>query len=295
MLLVAFFFLPGMAAGDGPVAFDYILELPANVKTVLVAETDTATLHRYSINEQGRISAQQQPISIGQNGAGKKRSGDRRTPLGVYFVIEELSTTNLHEKYGPIAFPLDYPNAWDTRNSRTGHGIWIHGVTPGAGPRPERDTDGCISLANAELLLLEPYLAPLDIPVIVTRKIRKVSSDEISSTRDQLTDALTSWAQSYKRGDWYGYLSLYAEEFEYRGMNRDEWSTYRLDTVGDRAIEDFVIDDILLVADPEEPDLYLSRFRQSITEAGRTISTAKRLYWRRSEQGVFEIVAEDNG
>ena len=85
------------------------------------------------------------------------------------------------------------------------------------------------------------------------------------------------------------------DTFDYRGMNRDEWSAYRIQTVGDRQIENFSIEDILLVADPEDEGLFLSRFRQRISESGRSVATTKRLYWRKNEQGEFKIVAEDNG
>jgi len=273
----------------------YVLKLPASVKTVLIAETATATLHRYVAAERGLVLGAAQQMSIGQQGVGKEKTGDQRTPLGIYFVMEELDTSNLHEKYGPVAFPLDYPNAWDAAQQRTGSGIWIHGVAPGSGARPERDTDGCIALPNEELLSLWPHLTPLQTPVIVTRNIRRMSRQDIDVTRDQLLAALKLWASSYRDGDWNRFLSLYSQDFAYRGMNREEWSAYRVQTVGARPIDEFTIDDVLLLADPEEDDLYLSRFRQVITESGRPISTTKRLYWRRLPDGDLKIVAEDNG
>jgi hypothetical protein len=150
-------------------------------------------------------------------------------------------------------------------------------------------------LSNEQLLLLEPHLMPLQTPVIVTRTIRMMSRQEIDATRDQLLAALEIWRSSYRDGDWNRFLSLYAQDFAYRGMNRDEWSVYRVQTVGARPIDNFTVDDVLLLADPEEDGLYLSRFRQVITESGRAIATTKRLYWRKSPQGDFMIVAEDNG
>ena len=42
-------------------------------------------------------------------------------------------------------------------------------------------------------------------------------------------------------------------------------------------------------------DFILSRFTQSISEAGRAVVTTKRLYWRKSAGGAFKVVAEDNG
>ena len=273
----------------------YVLKLPASVKAIFIAETATATLHRYVADEHGLLLGEAQRMSIGQQGDGKQRTGDQKTPLGIYFVMEELDTSKLHEKYGAAAFPLDYPNAWDALKQRTGSGIWIHGVTPGSGERPERDTDGCIALPNKELLLLKPYLTPLRTPVIVTRHIRSLSTQEIDVLRDQLLAALDLWSSSYRDGDWNRFLSLYSPDFAYRGMNREEWSAYRVQTIGVRSIDEFTLDEVLLLADPEEDGLYLSRFRQFINESGHPIETTKRLYWRRSPDGDLKIVAEDNG
>lgn len=294
-LFIVLLLLPGLTAKAEALTPAYVLKLPASVRTVLVAETATATLHRYRAAEGSLQAGDTRRMSIGQNGVAKQRTGDRRTPLGIYFVVEELDTSNLHEKYGPAAFPLDYPNAWDTLNDRSGYGIWIHGVTPGGGVRPERDTDGCIALPNDQLLSLRPYLAPMETPVIVTRQLRMVSEREAEITREQLLEALDAWVVSYRNGDWGRYLSLYTDEFVYRGMTRDEWIAYRLQTTGERSIEDFSVADVLLLADPEEEGLYLSRFRQQVTEAGLTVATTKRLYWRKAADGGFRIVAEDNG
>jgi hypothetical protein len=78
-------------------------------------------------------------------------------------------------------------------------------------------------------------------------------------------------------------------------MNRDEWVRYRVETIGARSIDDVLLSDLLLLADPEDAALYLSRFRQTVVEGDRTVVTMKRLYWRRAEDGALRIVAEDNG
>lgn len=294
-LLTVILSLASFVASAEAVAPAYVLQLPESVSTVLIAETATATLHRYEADGDMPVISDSQRMSIGKNGAGKVRSGDQRTPLGIYFVVAELDTTNLHEKYGAAAFPLDYPNAWDETRRRTGHGIWIHGVAPGSGDRPELDTDGCIALPNEHLLSLKPYLEPLQVPVIVTREIRASSDEKASEARTQLLAAIQRWADSYRGGDWHSYLSMYADDFVYRDMTRDEWVAYRLKTLGARAIGDYVLDEVLLIADPEEEGLYLSRFRQTITESGHTLVTTKRLYWRKTAAGDLKIVAEDNG
>ncbi len=272
----------------------YLLQLPDSVKTVLVAETSRSALHRIKHGPDGAAYADERYMSIGQNGVGKQRAWDRRTPLGIYFVTDELDTTRLHEKYGPVAFPLDYPNIWDRINKRSGDGIWIHGVDESAGRRPPLDTDGCIALPNQDILAIEAELLPVITPVIIARQVRWVSPEEIAATRDALKAELATWANSVETGDLHRYLSMYAKDFGYRGMTRDEWAHYRTGTLGAMTIDDFVLEDVLLLADPEESGLFLSRFRQIIVEAGREIVTTKRLYWRRTETG-FEIVAEDDG
>lgn len=273
----------------------YLLEIPIATRTVLVAETQTSTLHVFE-NDGGELRRRDEIyMSIGQNGVGKTRAWDRRTPLGSYFIVERLDTSGLHERYGPAAFPLDYPNIRDRNNRRGGDGIWIHGVTPGGGRRPPLDTDGCIALPNAELLDLEPRLVPGATPVVITRRLDWASPEQLADERQQLRQALARWAGSFEAGDSQRHLSLYAEDFTYRGMSSDDWIVFRTESFHRAPPDEVDIDDILLLADPEEPGLYLSRFRQSITYGDRTVETVKRLYWKKRNDGSLAIVAEDNG
>jgi murein L,D-transpeptidase YafK len=296
LLLLAVLIAPGLTgaqpAGSVPA---YFLQLPASVETALIAEANTSTLHRYVATQQGTKLDAESYMSVGQNGVSKRRAWDRRTPLGIYFINEQLDTSTLHDKYGPTAFPLDYPNVWDRLSGRSGDGIWIHGVAADGGRRPPLDTDGCIALPNDELLAVADLLAPLVTPVIITRDIKWISPQELSQIRERLQSAVDEWANSYLSGDLHRYLALYGEGFQHRGMNKDEWSAYRLQTIGTTKIRDFYLEDVLLLADPEEDGLYLSRFRQTIAGETRTVITIKRLYWRESADGTLRIIAEDNG
>jgi hypothetical protein len=92
------------------------------------------------------------------------------------------------------------------------------------------------------------------------------------------------------------YLEAYDDSFRHWGMNKDEWSAFSMETVGHRPISRVEVSDLLLLGDPVEPGLYLSRFRLKIEEEGaRSVITVRRIYWRRSESGAFRIVAEDSG
>ena len=78
-------------------------------------------------------------------------------------------------------------------------------------------------------------------------------------------------------------------------MNKSEWSVLLRGTHARRAITDVTVNELLLLADPVDDGLYLSRFTLSVTEDGATGDLTRRLYWRRSADGALRIVAEDAG
>ncbi len=273
----------------------FVLEMPDSVSNVLIADTKAATLHRFGRSVSGIVNIEQRYMSIGQKGVGKKRAWDRKTPLGVYFITEQLDTSDLDAKYGVAAYPLDYPNAWDTHKRRTGGGIWLHGVDENGGKRPPRDTDGCLALPNEELLSLGNTLHPLITPVIVARELIWSTPEELEIKRMELRTVLEMWRQSLEESDLTAYLALYSDEFRYRGMDKATWSSYRRGAFDAREIESVKLDDVLLIADPEEPGLYLSRFTQEFVTVSGTVRTTKRLYWLRREDHSWRIVAEGAG
>ena len=70
-------------------------------------------------------------ISTGKRGAQSCAEGDQKTPVGVYRVTAEPAGTEVVRLYGAGAFPISYPNEWDRREGRNGHGIWLHGTPKG--------------------------------------------------------------------------------------------------------------------------------------------------------------------
>ncbi|NCF73155.1 MAG: L,D-transpeptidase family protein [Gammaproteobacteria bacterium] len=272
-----------------------LIRMPESVTTVFVAETSTALFHRFDRSGDNIVQNGSYNMSIGKNGPGKQRSGDRRTPLGVYFVTEQLDTSRLHDKYGVTAFPLDYPNEWDRLSERDGDGIWLHGVLRNGGRRPERDTDGCIALPNADLTLLAPEFRDNVTPVLVTTTVSWIDEGQNSALRLELENRIAEWTNSQRKGDLHAYLSLYSETFQRWEMNKAEWSSLVLQTPGRHRRRNIDSSNLLLVAYPEEDGVYFSRFRLAVVENEREITRQKRLYWRREANGALMIVAEDDG
>ena len=292
--VVIAFFLSTIVSAEEPVPA-WLVRLPESTPVVFVAETSASAFHRFDRSGTGVTKVREDYMSIGQGGVGKQTTGDQRTPLGIYFVTEQLETTRMHEKYGVTAFPLDYPNAWDRRRGRTGDGIWIHGVDPRGGVRPPLDTDGCIALPNERLRALEQSFEPNVTPVLIGRDLAWSDPAAVAEVRDSLEKAVARWTTALEQGDMYTYLDAYDDAFRHWGMNKDEWSAFSMQTVGHRPISRVAVSDLLLLGDPEEPGLYLSRFRLEIEEEARSVISLRRIYWRRSESGAFRIVAEDSG
>lgn len=302
VLVIGMFLTGGLRGEDLPVTASggsllpaYLLEVPDSVTDILIADAGSATMHRFERSGNGVVAVDQRYMSIGTAGAGKQRAWDRKTPLGVYFITETLDTSKLHDKYGVAAFPLDYPNAWDKYNDRTGYGIWLHGVDRNNPQRPPLDTDGCLAIPNEELLRLVDRLQPLVTPVIVAREIEWAEPTDIYATRTEFRAALDTWRESLEGGDLFTYLSMYADDFRYRDMDRDSWASYRYNVFNARKLGSVTLADVFLVADPEVPDLYLSRFTQVLQTTDGPVTTTKRLYWRRSDDSRWRIVSEDAG
>lgn len=272
----------------------YFLEIPDSVDTLLVADASNASLLQFSHSTAGVAYNQQRYLSVGLRGVGKERSGDRRTPLGVYFLTEELDTRRLNAKYGAAAFVMDYPNTWDRRLERTGHGIWLHGVHPDTPIRPPLDTDGCLALPNDQLLDLRPSLTMHSTPVIVTREIEWADPDTLDRDREALKKSLQDWRSALEQSDLHAYMSLYHDEFEARGMNKREWARFRMAGFNATPFAAIDVDDVLLMRDPEEQNLFLARFRQTADRGSGPVTTWKRLYWRRTDAG-FRVITEDAG
>jgi len=144
-----------------------VIQIGPGTDTVLLVEADRSRL--WILNRKGDSIAvvANHYVTGGQQGVGKEREGDRKTPLGVYRIQSEIPGAKLIDFYGPLALPLDYPNSMDRARAKTGSGIWVHGVPSDRYARPPLASDGCVVLANEDLLALRKYAKPGRTTVVV--------------------------------------------------------------------------------------------------------------------------------
>jgi len=156
----------------------------------------------------------------GKKAGRKEVEGDMKTPEGVYWLQDEIPSTQLNERYGTGAFALNYPNIFDKLASKSGQGIWLHGRSP----TDEGGTRGCVALDNADLNDLRPYLTPHHTPILIVNEITYVTSmEEWNRTIGDVVNFLQTWKAAWEQGDFPSYSQFYAASFP----DRSKWLQFK--------------------------------------------------------------------
>jgi murein L,D-transpeptidase YafK len=165
-------------------------------------------------------------VTLGKNGVQKKVEGDKRTPLGVYFASTKLGA-NLPDFYGDAAYPLNYPNEWDSRLGNSGHGIWIHGASSDSYSRPPHASNGCVVVAGPDLKALMPILQSGNTPVIIADQIQWLAEDQRIPQKEALSEAIESWRHDWEAQNTEQYLAHYSTNFFNRSHDFSSWIEYK--------------------------------------------------------------------
>ncbi|MFP5506105.1 MAG: L,D-transpeptidase family protein [Gammaproteobacteria bacterium] len=191
----------------------YLLNLDEGYRHALVVDASRSRLYVYANRNGTPIRVADFYVTIGKAGAGKQREGDNRTPIGIYSVSSFKSPRELSDFYGSGAFTLTYPNEWDTRQGRDGHGIWIHGSPSNTYSRTPRASEGCVVLANEDLTRLGQYIVAGKTPVIIAEQVEWVALDELGARRSDLATAIDRWRQDWESRDANRLMSHYGQHF----------------------------------------------------------------------------------
>lgn len=231
-------------------------------------------------------------ITQGKLGAGKEKEGDKRTPIGAYFLGSHIDRAKISSFYGIGAVPLQYPNSWDKLNNRTGHGIWFHGTPIGQYSRPPKASDGCMVFTNDDLaqILTLDWRKTL---VVTDRQIQWLSANEYGIAQKEVLSLLNSWRSAWEQLDLKAYLSFYAPNFTGGvGETIREWTAKKTQIFSYKRAHKIELSDLLLIPYPNEPDVLLMLFTQKYTRDGKESIERKRLWWRKNEQGKWQIFSE---
>ncbi len=268
----------------------YLWQLSPTQRYAVVVDTSKSTLYLFeNVNGEPRYVADFY-ISVGKKGADKVSEGDQKTPIGVYFVNEYLSRDKLTDFYGSGAYPLSYPNEWDKRQGRDGHGIWLHGTPSDTYSRPPRASNGCVVLANHDLSELGKHLQIGLTPVIITSKI-DWSDEADRKERTELQKAIEQWRSDWASRDTDAYLAHYAQDFSTGNMNLPAFAQQkRLVNSGKTWIK-VKMSNVSIFPYPSQANLVVVNFEQDYESNNLNNRMHKRQYWMK-QNGNWKIVYE---
>lgn len=271
----------------------YLLQMAPDQKYAVVVDTKRARLYVYR-NENGapRFVADFY-ASHGKGGAEKLQEGDNKTPIGVYHVVSQIDRSELPDLYGDGAFPINYPNEWDKRLGRTGHGIWLHGVPSDTYSRPPRASEGCVVLANQDFNALSSFVEVGMTPVIISNDIEWLSLDDWQAERATLSDTIERWRADWESRDVDRYLAHYASAFKSGDFDLASWGKRKRRLAGNKKWIKVGIDRISMFRSPGRDELVEVTFEQQYESDGYHDSGRKRQYWIK-ENGTWRIAYEGN-
>jgi murein L,D-transpeptidase YafK len=268
----------------------FLWKMDAQQKYALVVDTSRSTLFVYQNVDGEPRYVTDFYVTIGKLGAEKVASGDRRTPIGVYFIKSELHKRQLADIYGDAAFPISYPNEWDRRNKRTGSGIWLHGTPSGTYSRPPRASNGCVVLANSDLEKLARYVQVGITPVIITTRM-DWSSKQDQIDRTNLLGQVEQWRKDWASLDTDAYLKHYAQNFSTNNMDYPAWVKLKHLVNSGKSWIRVGITDVSMFVYPDQPDLVVVDFEQDYNSNNLSNRMKKRQYWIKQDKG-WKIIYE---
>lgn len=269
----------------------YLLQMHPEQKYAVVVDTQKARLYLYR-NENGKPRfVADYYISHGKAGTDKAREGDKKTPIGVYHVTASLPRQKLGDFYGSGAFPISYPNEWDKRQGRNGHGIWLHGTPSDTFSRPPKASDGCVVLANQDLDALAKNLQIGTTPVIISNSIEWLSLDDWQAERSALSRTIEEWRSDWESLDTEKYLRHYAKRFQAGKQNLEQWAMQKRQVNAGKQWIKIEAGNISMFRNPGREEMVVVTFDQDYKSSNLSNVMKKRQYWIK-EDGAWKIVYE---
>jgi murein L,D-transpeptidase YafK len=268
-----------------------VLQLHSAQKHALLVDSRRSRLYVFA-NDDGRPRlVADYYVTLGKNGVEKTREGDQKTPIGVYHVTADLPRRKLTDFYGSGAFPINYPNDWDKRLGRNGHGIWLHGTPSAVYSRPPRASDGCIVLANPDLDRVRGYMQVGLTPVIIADEVEWSDAGAVDAERKSLGAALEQWRADWASRDTERYLGHYSQRFRSGAQDLAGWSAHKRNVNAGKKWVKVDVARVSMFRYPRQDDFVVVSFEQDYRSNNLSNVTRKRQYWVK-ESGRWKILFE---
>ena len=269
----------------------YLMRLEPTQKHAIVVDTSRARVYVFRNVDGTPRLVRDYYSTIGKHGISKEREGDKKTPIGAYYVTSYIPGKKLPDLYGWGAFPISYPNEWDRRRGRTGYGIWIHGVPSDNYARAPLASDGCLALANPEIGELAERVQPGSTPVVISERVEWLAPQAWRAEADAFGRQLEAWRRDWESRDSERYLAHYARAFSSDGMDLAAWSAHKRRVNAAKKWIKVQLEAVSVLRSPGREPLIVVTFEQDYRSSSLSQRTRKRQYWA-LEDGRWKIAYE---
>lgn len=282
--------------GTSGYPFDLLL-LNQDIQSVFLVDKGRSRLFVYQRDVGGEFKrVADEYVVTGARGGDKKQRGDARTPDGIYRFTSIRHDQNLKPRYGPVVFPIDYPNALDKLHGKTGDGIWMHGYPENTKRRPPQDTRGCFALPNPILKQMEAYVQPGKTWVVIGSHFTFDKKDKQTDLLASIQAGIQAWQNDWQSLNTEAYLSHYHERFQSGKYNLQRWKNYKQRVNRNKSFIRLTFSDMAIIHDPttwEEGETVVVEFTQKYQSSNYSDIGKKRLYLARSNaQSPWKILLE---
>lgn len=250
-------------------------------------KTLTAKLQTFPEGIAERVNLGKFKIAIGKETGDKQVEGDNKTPEGIYLTRKSIDGKTLPKKYGSLAIPIDFPNAIDVLDGKTGHGIWLHGVEKASRVDEANVTEGCVAFYNEDIAALNSWLRPERAVVVIADDISAVEDED---ERESVLEATQGWLKAWQERDIDSYVSHYHNQFSHRKGKLKKYKLYKKAVFASYKKMTVDMQQIRVI---NHPKYSISLMNQSFNGDDRYVSTGRKvLYWKKDDDGKWKIVSE---
>ncbi|MDR1646964.1 MAG: L,D-transpeptidase family protein [Zoogloeaceae bacterium] len=269
----------------------YLLKMRDDQHYAIVIDTTKSRLYLFR-NDAGQARLEgDYYLTQGKLGAEKFAEGDKRTPIGAYYITSWLPPEKLPDLYGDGAFPLNYPNEWDKRRGRGGSGIWLHGTPAATYSRPPKASDGCVVLSNPDFEQVRQKVQVGLTPVIISGNVEWVSPADLRKESGEVQRAIETWRADWESRDSERYLSHYASSFESNSQNYAAFAAQKRAVNKGKSWIRVRLNQLSVFRAPGTEPLVVVTFEQIYESNNLSNTMIKRQYWQQ-EKGVWKIIYE---
>lgn len=269
-----------------------LLSVDRKYRHIVMVDLNASRLYIFRNDGEHPYLIEDYYISSGKKGAIKVKEGDKKTPLGVYYITSHIPAHKLPDFYGAGAYPINYPNEWDKRQGKTGYGIWLHGTPTDTYSRPPKASDGCVALTNTDFEKLSPFVKVGKTPVIIENNIEWLSINQWKKKKQILSSLLGQWEKDWESLNTRRYLSHYSKSF--RGWKKDykTWVQHKQRVNKHKSFIKLDLSNVNMFYYPGEKNTIVVDFHQKYKSDNYKQNADKRQFWRMEKDGRWRILYE---